>query len=557
MINGTQIEMREAVDAHRRGDLATAERIYRKCLAASPGDFDALNMLGVLCAQLRRLPEAEDLLRQALAARPDSPEARNNFGNLMLQLGKPQEAVASFQMAIAKRPQEAEFHVNLGNALLALKQLAPAAERYEAALRLRPDHSLARRRLAEVLLEIDRLPEALEHIAALEAVLRDDPQFMHVKGRALQEQGALEEAKGLFAAALDRNPGFPAAWLDLALLAGLTEAQLTRLEALAAAPQLAASERALLEFAQGKAHDDLGRHEEAFAHLTAGNRLKRSLVAYDEAKRADRQQRLLQAFTPSLLENRAGQGCDSELPIFILGFPRSGTTLVEQILSRHPAVHTGGERTYIGEIASGLAMPGNPQLRFPECLAQIPARQLRRSGEAYVGRLQALAPGSPHITDKSTVNFLFAGFIHLILPKARMLHVRRDARDTCFSCYATYFRGDLDFSYDLGELGREYRQYFELMDFWRGLLPPGRILDIDYETLVEDLEGQSRRMLDHCGLAWDARCLDFHRSERVVRTASLAQVRKPIYRSSLGRWRHYEKHLGPLFEALVSDRGNS
>lgn len=550
MLNGTQIEMRQAIDAHRRGDLATAEALYRKCLAASPGDFDALHMLGVLCAQARRFAEAEDMLRLALAVRPDSVELRNNLGNLLLQRDKPAEAVAQLRVAASKRPQEAEFQVNLGNALLAAKQPAPAAESFEAALRLRPEHHVARRNLGYALLEIDRLPEALEQIARLEAALPDDPAVMCLKGQAVQEQGAVEQARSLFAAAVDRKADLAGAWLNLSILGELSSEGLARLEGLAADARRPTLEQSWLEFALGKAYDDLGRYDEAFAHLEAGNRLKRSLVSYDEARRANRQERLLRCFTPELLESRADQGCDSELPIVVLGFPRSGTTLVEQILSRHPEVHAAGERTYMGEIASGLAMPGNAQLRFPECLEQIPARHLRRAGETYVGRLRALGPQAPRITDKSTVNFLFAGFIHLILPRARMLHVRRDPRDTCFSCYATYFRGDVDFTYDLGELGREYRQYFELMDFWRRLLPPGRILDIDYESLVEDLEGQTRRILDHCGLAWDARCLDFHRGERVVRTASLAQVRRPIYRSSLGRWRHYEKHLGPLFETL-------
>lgn len=542
--------LQQGLAAHSRGDLPTAERLYRRHLGAQPNDFDALHMLGVACAQLRKFPEAERLMRRALEIRPDSAEAHGNLGRLLVELERPRDAVASLSRTVALRPQDAEAHYNLGIALRRLRQPAQAVASFEAALRLRPDHALALFNYADTLCELDRHADALAYLDRLERLRPNDPATLTLKGRAYQETGALDQARDLFARAVACPPVLPAAWFDLASAGTLSPDQLARLEALAAESRQPVEDRAVLLFALGKAYEDLGRYDEAFPCFLHGNRLKRSLSAYDEASMKARVARLKRGFSRDLLELRAGQGSMSDLPIFIVGYPRSGTTLVEQIVASHPDVHGAGERDFMGEIASALHAPGNTAIAFPECLPLLPPETLRRAGDAYVARLRALAPAATRITDKFPLNYYFLGLIRLILPRSRILHVRRDPMDSCLSCFATHFSANLAFTYDLAELGRNYRLYLDMMELWRRVLPEGSMLEVDYEAVVGDLEGQARRIIDHCGLPWDERCLAFHRTHRSVRTASIVQVRQPIYRSSLARWRRYEKHLGPLIEAL-------
>ena len=552
--------LQQGLAAHSRGDLATAERLYRQHLAAAPDDFDALHMLGVACAQQRKYPEAERLIRRALEVRPVSAEAHGNLGRLLIEADRPRDAVASLRRVVALSPRNAEGHYNLGIALRRLGQPGEATASFEAALRLQPDHSLALFNYADTLCEIDRYAEAIAYLDRLERLKPNDPATLTLKGRAYQETGALDEARALFARAVAHPPVLAAAWFDLTSAGELTPDQLARLATLAADKRQPAADRAVLLFALGKAFEDLKRFDEAFACFLEGNRLKRSLGAYDEPALLARVARLKQGFTRELMEARASEGSDSELPIFVVGYPRSGTTLAEQIVASHPLVHGAGERDYIGEIASALHAPGNTSVGFPECLPLLPPGILRQAGDAYVARLQALAPAAPRITDKFPLNYYFLGLICLILPRARILHVRREPMDSCLSCFATHFSADLAFSYDLAELGRNYRLYLDMMELWRRVLPEGAMLEIDYESVVGDLEGQARRIIDYCGLPWDERCLAFHQTRRSVRTASIVQVRQPIYRSSLARWRRYEKHLGPLAEALkpaASDTGRA
>jgi tetratricopeptide (TPR) repeat protein len=535
--------------------LATAERLYRRHLGAAPGDFDALHMLGVACAQQRKFPEAERLMRRALAIRPDSPEALVNLGRLLIDLDRPRDAGASLGRAVALRPQDAEAHYNLGIAQRRMRQLAEAAASFETVLRLQPDNALALSNFAETLCDLDRHADAIALLDRLDRLKPDDPANLILKGRAYQETGALDQARAFFARAVAVTPVLAAAWLDLVSACGLAPDQLARLEALAGESRQPAEDRALLLFALGKAYEGLERYDEAFSCFLQGNRLKRSLAAYDEPALKAQVARLQRSFSRDLLEARARQGSTSGLPIFIVGYPRSGTTLVEQILASHPMVHGAGERDFMGDIASALHGPGNAEIGFPECLPLLPPETLRRAGDTYVAMLQGLAPTAPRITDKFLLNYYFLGLIRLILPQAPIIHVRREPMDSCLSCFATHFSGNLSFTYDLAELGRNYGLYLKTMALWRRVLPEGAMLEVDYEAVVGDLEGQARRIIAHCGLPWDERCLAFHRTRRSVRTASIVQVRQPIYRSSLARWRRYEKHLGPLLEALGSAAG--
>jgi hypothetical protein len=305
-------------------------------------------------------------------------------------------------------------------------------------------------------------------------------------------------------------------------------------------------DRIPLAFALGKAWLDAGEAERAFDRLDAGNRWKRA--SFDYAVEADVAlfERIASAFSADVVA--ADGGYDGDLPVFVIGMPRSGTTLVEQILASHPDVHGAGELGVLeGVIGDAVGADG-----FPERAAALSAAQAQAVGRAYADNVGRYAQGRKRVVDKMPSNFRYAGLIHRILPKARIIHCRRDPRDTGLSCYSKLFTGAQPFAYDLAELGRYHRAYERLMDHWRAVLPPECFLEVDYEDVVGDLEAQARRLAAFCGLDWNAACLDFHTTARAVRTASAAQVRKPIYTGSVGRWKAYTLRLKPLLDALTA-----
>ena len=316
------------------------------------------------------------------------------------------------------------------------------------------------------------------------------------------------------------------------------------------APSLPPDEQIFLHFALARAFADVGDHARSFRHLLDGNGLKRKGTAYDEAASIGILERTRAAFTSPLMRANEGVGDPSRAPLFIVGMPRSGTTLVEQILASHSEVFGAGEITDFDIAVAGLGGVAGGATHSPETVARMSGDQFRRLGASYVARLTRLAPAAARVTNKTPGNFSLVGLIHLALPNARFIHISREPADTCVSCFSSLFVGDLPYAYDLGELGRYYTAYERLMAHWRDALPKGVMLDVRYEDLVGDLEGQARRIIGHCGLAWDARCLDFHQNPRQVRTASAAQVREPIHGGSIGRWRRYRAFLAPLLAEL-------
>ncbi len=332
---------------------------------------------------------------------------------------------------------------------------------------------------------------------------------------------------------------------------GRGEACLDKMEVLAREmTNLPAVDQTALHFALGKAYADIGEPVRSFHHLLQANALARQQNPYDEAGTLGAFEASRQVFAPELMQAKSGLGDPSATPVFIVGMPRSGTTLVEQILASHPRVYGAGEipifeRTMNGFRTSSAALPP-----FPHAAASLTGEQLRQLGRRYLRGVRAAAPGADRITDKMPANFRFVGPIHLALPKARIIHVRRDPIDTCISCFSIQFTGYQPHTHDLGELGRYYSAYERLMAHWRAVLPAGVMLEVQYEELIADFAAQAQRIVEHCGLAWDDACLSFHETQRPVQTASAIQVRRPLYRSSIGRWRPYAQHLGPLLQAL-------
>ena len=551
-----------ALKAYNKGDFSTAERLYNQILRQAPDDFNALHLLGIIRARQQRFIEADRLIAKALRS-GRSAEALSNHGNVLSELGRHEEAIKQLRHALLIKPDSAPNQFNLANALVKAKRLEEAAKAFTAALAAEPDFPEALQNYANLLRELGQQTEAAAMLRRAIALNPADASLRSALGITLEEAGNLTGASAAFSEALALDATTTAAYYHRVKLTKVAPGDdlLAQIEALSGqADRLSPDDRAMLGFALAKAYEDVGRHDEAFVHLLEANRLARASVDYDEADMRQRCRRLREAITAPLLATKAGLGCDSNVPIFIVGFPRSGTTLTEQILASHPLIHGAGEHSYVRDLASSdlldVMSEENParKIGFPESLGLLPPERFRQLGNLYVERLRRNAPDTPHITDKLPVNFMFLGFIHLILPKAAIIHVKRDAMDTCISCFAQRFSQDnVGFSYELGELGRYYRMYMELMDHWRQIMPAGSILEVQYESLVESFEPEARRIVAHCGLDWDERCLAFHQTERAVRTASLAQVRRPIYRSSVQRWRRHEKHLARLIAALAGD----
>jgi hypothetical protein len=314
--------------------------------------------------------------------------------------------------------------------------------------------------------------------------------------------------------------------------------RLPALEALAREP-LTDDQKTELHFALGKAYDDLGHYDAAFAQFEKGNALRRCSAPYDERAFANAFRDVEDAFTAKVLQDVSG--APSTVPVFVVGMPRSGTTLVERIIACDPSVLGAGELTHIQDLIGG----GHAGDRYPRGVVDAAG-----FGKEYVRRLGKLPPGIRHVVDKFPGNFQHVGLIRLALPNAKIIHVRRNPMDTCFSCYSKLFLNGLNYSYDLVALGRYYRLYDALMAHWHSVLPQGAMLDIQYETLVGDLESEARRIVEFCGLEWNDRFLSFHENKGAVRTHSQAQIRRPLFKTAIGRWRNYEKHLGPLRAAL-------
>jgi tetratricopeptide (TPR) repeat protein len=376
-------------------------------------------------------------------------------------------------------------------------------------------------------------------------------------GNVLKELGRLEEAYDAYLEALRLDPGIPGVYVNLADSKKFApgDPHLDAMEALAAKTEgLSKTDRMQLDFGLGKAYADLKDYPRSFKHLFVGNAVKRATIAYDEKSTFALFDRIEAVFTKALMKAKAGGGDPSAMPIFIIGMPRSGTTLTEQIIASHPLVHGAGELQTLNDVILTVRGPDGNTLPYPEFVPALNARALRQIGAQYVAPVRALAAkhggGAQYVTDKMPSNYYFAGLIHLALPNAKIIHTVRDPVDTCISCYSKLFSAEQNHTYDLAELGRYYRRYDELMAHWRSVLPRGRILDVRYEDVVADLEGQARRIIAHCGLPWDERCLSFHETDRPVRTASATQVRQPIYNSAVGRWRVYSEHLAPLLAAL-------
>lgn len=453
-------------------------------------------------------------------------------------------------------PEYGEAHYALGVALAVRKQHRDALQHFHLALKCGCSLGTLELALGKSLHELGRYDEAIDAFKRAAGLLPHDPRPNIALGDAFSELGMIREAQACFEAAVALSPENANAQLCLVRSRHMTRdhpswQQLVTLhENRDARPP---DDRVAIHLALAKALEDFGDHEGAFDHLIKGNALKRQSLPYDESAALNLFRQIASTFTPAFMTKWRGAGYRSDLPVFVLGMPRSGSTLVEQILASHPQVYAGGERLDFRLSATSVGLDGGQQ-PYPTGIPGVTAEDLEALGRTYVQRLRTGAPlGVVRVTDKMPANFHFVGLISLALPLARIIHTQRDPIDTCLSCFSALSSSDQPFLHDLGELGRYYRGYERLMTHWHQTLPPGLIFDVRYEDLVADFESHARRIISYCGLEWSDDCLSFFDNKRPIKTASMAQVRRPIYRSSVGRWRPQNDVLRPLIDALFSD----
>lgn len=459
------------------------------------------------------------------------------------------QAIAALERSLTDAPRDIDILVKLAALYLQLGRHRKATALYRQAVELDPHLHSVCRDTTNILIEEARCKVVLENCAHILARYPNYAPAHFGRAMALLTLGREDDARRAAEHALVTDPTVPAYYHVLIQTgdARRNANAVTALEQLAAQETLLdTQDRSTLHFLLAKACEDNNRPEDAFAHYAKANAIKRGMISYDEVCELGRMQAIAAAFTPDRVRELAGSGDPSPQPIFVVGMPRSGTSLVEQILASHPDVHGAGEL----DIFPCLIAEGLARADYPARFGTATSDDIRRLGEAYLAKTAAIAPRAKRIVDKHPCNFLHTGLIHLTLPGAQIIHVKRDAQDTCFSCYSQSFAGEVGFAYDLGELGRYYHAYEVLMAHWRNVLPDGAMLEVQYEDLVEDLSGTVQNMIKFCRLEWNARCLEFHKVQRAVVTASLYQVRQPLYQRSVGRAQAYASHLTVLREAL-------
>jgi tetratricopeptide (TPR) repeat protein len=538
------------------GEFDAAVACYEKALSLDPDHPGVHYAFAAALQTLGRNVEAIDHLRRAIARRPAHLDSHFLLGNLLYATGQDVEAAKSYLKVLELNPRHPETHNNLANVLLRQGHAERAIAYYRTAFEINPAYADAYGNLGNALLELNRLEESIEqNRRAVELKPSRFGSFNNL-GVAFQALGRFEEATEAFERALELSPNEAPIHLNLANMARFRpgDRRLPGLRRLIEVVDSLDEEKQIAaHFAMGKALADLSQHDEGFGHFVKANALKRKTFVYDEPQRLAMFENIKAKFPPELFQPRSAGGDASWSPIFIVGMPRSGTTLLEQVLASHSKVFGAGELETFKELIGACASKQRIPPAFPDLMDSLSPDGITELGQLYAERVRPMAPDAERIIDKMPLNFVFVGLIHLALPGARIIHIRRDPLDTCVSCFSLLFTGSQPFAYDLAELGRYYRGYETVMAHWHRVLPPGVMMDVQYEALVDDLEGTSRAVLRHCDLDWEDACRDFHDTKRAVRTASLMQVREPLYRSSVGGWRRYAKYLKPLAEALGGD----
>jgi tetratricopeptide (TPR) repeat protein len=499
------------------GRLEEAEKKYREVLARQPDHVDALRGLGNVARRMHQYRDAAALLRRAVELAPDYAPAWGELGAVLIEMDEHEEALESIRRALRLEPDSASHQLNLGNALARAGRHAAAIEAFERSRTLEPER----------------------------------PGIHLALGNALKTMGRHDEAVAEYRRSIALAPDFAEGYWSLSNLKTFRfdTDEIAAMEGLLTGGRLSPEASVQLHFALGHAYESRGDHERAFAAFAQGNAGRRAREHYDPVQTEHVNDRIVEVFTAEFLAEHAGHGNPDPAPILIVGLPRSGSTLIEQILASHSLVEGTQELPSLARVVQRISRGRRGAGPYPEALRDFQAGDWADCGRRYLDHTSRYRRGAPRFIDKMPNNFPNIGLVHLMLPRARIIDARRHPLDTCVSCYKQLFAQGQTFTYDLLELGEYYLQYLRMMEHWDRVLP-GRVLHVQYEDVVGNLEGQARRMLDYCGLDWEEGCLRFHETVRAVRTASSEQVRRPIYRDAIESWRRYERHLGPLIDTL-------
>ncbi len=536
--------------ARDKGDRKTAAELYRKTLSIQPGSAETVNNLLSVLIEDENLKEARAFAEAQLRHLPKDAELHRNFGRIFLLESDLDKAENAFRNAIALNRNKADSYIGLSQVLFEKNHPRLALVEAEQAIRLDPASAAAFHQHAIVTAHLGDTERAVSHYLKAVELKPDMTASRLALGYLELEQGNSEGARAHFERAAEMDGDKLNALIALSKLEKatpdgdvFTALQKKMPEATGMLPQKAVA----FHFAMGECFEQLKDYDAAFHHFRTGAGLKRKLIDYDSDDLDRLTNTLIETFDARMINRLRVCANDSARPIFVVGMPRSGTTMTESILNAHSSVFGAGE---LNDLQHQFGKVGDQQTEVPETIAALSDADLKRRADNYVDVLRLLAPEAPYVVDKMPANFQLVGLIHGILPNAKIIHVARNPFDTCLSCYTRLFERSQLHSYDLVELGRYFNNYVRIMNHWRRTLPSDAFITVHYEHLVDDLEHESRRMIDHCGLEWDDACLSFHKSKRRVRTASVQQVRKPLYNSSKAKWRKYEQQLQPLIDII-------
>jgi len=515
--NSVSGKYNSALKYYQAGDFQKAGSICTELLSVEPDNVDANHLLAIVAAQAGNHRLAVQLCNAAI--REDASQAiiYNTLGYSLRSLKQTDEAVIAYEEAITISPDYADAHNNLGNVFKDSGRIDEAFSCYKKALSIKPDYAEAHSNMGSLYNDLGQLDEAIDcYKKALSIRPEYGEAYMHLL--RLNTSIGTELKKGLEKTYENKNKSY--------------------------------NDRMFCGFALGKLYEKTKEYDKSFACYIEGNRLKRESYIYSSRDDYNLFEKIKQIFSTEYFLKTSGFGEKNESPVFIVGMPRSGTSLVEQILASHPRVFGAGELTYITHMGLNYFSDVTSAV-FPEYMPELDASHLKKAGAYYIEKTHDLSQSEQYITDKMPHNFLFIGLIKSILPNAKIIHCVRNPMDNCLSIFKNYFgvTGSHKYAYELGELGRYYNLYLDLMKHWQDTLP-GLIYNINYEELVGDQEGQTKKLLNYCGLSWDEACLEFYQTKRRVATLSNAQVRNPIYKDSIQLWKCYEAQLEPLRLAI-------
>jgi tetratricopeptide (TPR) repeat protein len=540
--------MQLAVKFASEGNFGQADKILRDILDANNQFHPAIHMLGQLAFQSGRDDIAAPLFQRAVMLDTNNARYHRDLSETLFYMGKYQDCLMAANRSIQLNEKDPKTHFVAGNALTKIGEEEQAIKALKQTIRLDPNHAFAHNNLGSLSEKIGKLKEAKrQYETAIKLDQKNVLAYLNLS-TLLTAEGDLEGSRKLLNAAIKTKPDYIEAHHNLSALKKYkkSDKHIDILKALLKdINKIPVDNQIRFYFILGKAHADIDEHDRAFDFYKKGNQLKRSTYDYQEDRMLEIHNEIKSVFSRSFVFNPKPNHENNVKPIFVVGMPRSGSTLVEQIISSHSKVHGGGELLILNELVH-QAFGGN----YPFDIQLIEDNGLQEIGEQYLNRIASLNPDAEYIVDKMPSNYLYAGLISKILPDAIIINTNRNPMDCCVSIYTHLFLDTVHYTNDLGELGRYFKMYSGLMDHWRDLLPDNVLYDVSYEKVVGNLEQEARDLIDFIGLDWENGCLDFHKKKSNVKTASAAQVRKPIYKSSIERWRVYEDHLKPLSEEL-------